>query len=94
MRLIGMRELRSHNSWMHNAPLLMRGGRTHALRMNPDDARAAGLADGDMARIASEAGAVEVAGHGHRRDDARHGRAAARVGPQGAAGSSPTRPAA
>src|SRR5262249_29707369 len=23
LRLIGMRELRSHNSWMHNAPLLM-----------------------------------------------------------------------
>ena len=26
LRLIGLRELRSHNSWMHNAPLLMRGG--------------------------------------------------------------------
>src|SRR3954466_6542005 len=24
LRLIGMRELRSHNSWMHNAPLLLR----------------------------------------------------------------------
>jgi formate dehydrogenase len=60
LRLIGMRELRSHNSWMHNAPLLMRGGRTHALRMNPDDAREAGIADGDPARISSEAGAVEA----------------------------------
>jgi anaerobic selenocysteine-containing dehydrogenase len=60
LRLIGMRELRSHNSWMHNAPLLMRGGRTHALRMNPDDARDAGIADGDPARISSEAGAVEA----------------------------------
>ena len=29
LRLIGLRELRSHNSWMHNAPLLMRGGREH-----------------------------------------------------------------
>ena len=36
--LIGLRELRSHNSWMHNSPLLMRGGRTHALRIHPDDA--------------------------------------------------------
>lgn len=60
LRLIGMRELRSHNSWMHNAPLLMRGGRTHALRMNPDDARDAGIADRDLARISSEAGAVEA----------------------------------
>ena len=60
LRLIGMRELRSHNSWMHNAPLLMRGGRTHALRMNPDDAREAGIDDGDLARISSESGAVEA----------------------------------
>ena len=38
LKLIGMRELRSHNSWMHNAALLMRGGRSQALRINPDDA--------------------------------------------------------
>jgi anaerobic selenocysteine-containing dehydrogenase len=60
LRLIGMRELRSHNSWMHNAPLLMRGGRVHSLRMHPADALAAGLTDGDTARIESESGAVEV----------------------------------
>jgi anaerobic selenocysteine-containing dehydrogenase len=60
LRLIGMRELRSHNSWMHNAPLLMRGGRTHALRMHPDDAHAAGIEDGDLVRSASKAGAVEA----------------------------------
>jgi formate dehydrogenase len=60
LRLIGLRELRSHNSWMHNSPLLMRGGRTHALRMHPGDAAAAGLADGDIARISSESGAVEA----------------------------------
>jgi formate dehydrogenase len=60
LRLIGLRELRSHNSWMHNAPLLMRGGRTQALRMHPDDAAAAGLGDGAVARLSSESGAVEV----------------------------------
>jgi anaerobic selenocysteine-containing dehydrogenase len=60
LRLIGMRELRSHNSWMHNAPLLMRGGRTHALRMHPEDAGEAAVADGDIVRITSEAGAVEA----------------------------------
>src|SRR6185369_14106304 len=38
LRLIGMRELRSENSWMHNAPLLLRGGRGHAARMHPADA--------------------------------------------------------
>jgi formate dehydrogenase len=60
LRLIGMRELRSHNSWMHNAPLLMRGGRTHALRMHPDDADAAAVGDGDLVRITSQAGALEA----------------------------------
>ena len=60
LRLIGMRELRSHNSWMHNAPLLMRGGRRHALRVHPDDAAAGGLEDGGAASLESRSGAVTV----------------------------------
>ncbi|MDX6670351.1 MAG: hypothetical protein QOI91_714 [Solirubrobacteraceae bacterium] len=60
LRLIGLRELRSHNSWMHNAPLLMRGGRTHAARVNPADAERIGLVDGAQARIVSPSGSVEV----------------------------------
>src|SRR4051794_23446442 len=60
MRLIGLRELRSHNSWMHNSPLLLRGGRVHAARVNPDDAAACGLADGDPVRISSKSGAIEL----------------------------------
>jgi anaerobic selenocysteine-containing dehydrogenase len=60
LRLIGLRELRSHNSWMHNAPLLMRGGRTHALRVHPDDAQAHGLQDGGTATVASKSGSLEV----------------------------------
>ena len=58
--LIGMRELRSHNSWMHNAPLLMRGGRVQSLRVHPDDAAANGLEDGAGVRLESKSGAVEV----------------------------------
>lgn len=60
LRLIGLRELRSHNSWMHNAPLLMRGGRTQHLRISPVDADALGIEDGDQVRLASKAGALEV----------------------------------
>jgi anaerobic selenocysteine-containing dehydrogenase len=60
LRLIGLRELRSHNSWMHNAPLLMRGGRTHAVRVHPGDAERHGLADGGAVRITSPSGSVEV----------------------------------
>jgi formate dehydrogenase len=60
LRLIGLRELRSHNSWMHNSPLLLRGGRTHAARVHPFDAAAHGLADGDSVRIVSKSGAIEI----------------------------------
>jgi formate dehydrogenase len=60
LRLIGLRELRSHNSWMHNAPLLMRGGRTHAARIHPADAEASGAADGERVRITSPHGAIEL----------------------------------
>ena len=60
LRLIGLRELRSHNSWMHNAPLLMRGGREHTARVHPEDAAAAGIADGETCRVTSAHGSVEL----------------------------------
>ena len=61
LRLIGLRELRSHNSWMHNAPLLMRGERVHAARIHPADAEEAGVEDGEPCRISSAHGAIELA---------------------------------
>lgn len=60
LRLIGLRELRSHNSWMHNAPKLMAGGREHAARVHPDDADAAGVRDGGPCRIVSAHGEIEL----------------------------------
>ena len=60
LRMIGLRELRSHNSWMHNAALLMRGGREHAARINPADAQAIGLEDGGRCRISSAHGSIEI----------------------------------
>ncbi len=46
LRLIGMRELRSHNSWMHNAAALMRGRRRHTLRGSVEDACSLGVLGG------------------------------------------------
>ncbi|MFM9022686.1 MAG: molybdopterin-dependent oxidoreductase [Solirubrobacterales bacterium] len=60
LRLIGLRELRSHNSWMHNAPLLMRGGREQPARVNPADAEQAGVADGQKVRVSSKSGSIEL----------------------------------
>ena len=60
MRMIGMREPRSENSWMHNAPLLMRGERTQRALMHVDDAAARDIADGDTATVRSPFGEIAV----------------------------------
>jgi anaerobic selenocysteine-containing dehydrogenase len=60
MVLIGRRELRSNNSWMHNMPALMKGDDPCTLLMHPDDAARTGLGDGDLARVTSAASSVEA----------------------------------
>jgi len=61
LRIIGMRELRSHNSWMHNVPKLMVGaGRVHALRIHPKDAQALGIGEGGQVRVVSRDGSIVV----------------------------------
>jgi anaerobic selenocysteine-containing dehydrogenase len=60
MVLIGRRELRSNNSWMHNLPALMKGPDGCTLLMHPSDAARLGLADGAPARITSAAGSVQA----------------------------------
>ena len=58
--LVGRRDLRSNNSWMHNLPLLVRGKERCTVHVHPDDAARLGLADGEPARVSSRAGAIEV----------------------------------
>ena len=60
MVLIGRRQLRSNNSWMHNLPALVKGRERCTLHIHPDDAERLGLADGESARISSAAGSVEA----------------------------------
>lgn len=57
--LVSLRELRSHNSWTHNSPRLMRN-RTFALRVHPDDAEAAGLVDHQRALLTSATATLDV----------------------------------
>jgi anaerobic selenocysteine-containing dehydrogenase len=59
--LIGRRQLRSNNSWMHNVPHLVRGKESCTMHVHPDDAERLGLADGGRAAVRSERGSVEVA---------------------------------
>jgi anaerobic selenocysteine-containing dehydrogenase len=58
MLLVGRRNLRSNNSWMHNIPRLVSGRAQCTLLVHPDDAARLGLDDGGEARVESAAGAV------------------------------------
>jgi anaerobic selenocysteine-containing dehydrogenase len=58
--LIGRRQLRSNNSWMHNLPLLMRGPVRCTLHVHPDDAARLTLVDGGRALVRSRTGSIEV----------------------------------
>jgi anaerobic selenocysteine-containing dehydrogenase len=60
MVLIGRRDLRSNNSWMHNLPLLVSGPARCTAWLHPDDAARLGLADGEAVRVSSRAGQVEL----------------------------------
>ncbi|MCC7323243.1 MAG: molybdopterin-dependent oxidoreductase [Gemmatimonadaceae bacterium] len=60
LALIGRRELRSNNSWMHNAERLMRGDDRCTLLMHPRDAEARGIVAGTRVRVRSRVGEVVV----------------------------------
>jgi anaerobic selenocysteine-containing dehydrogenase len=60
MTLVGRRDLRSNNSWMHNIEPLVRGRPRCTLWVHPDDAERLGLADGTPASVRSRAGRVEI----------------------------------
>jgi anaerobic selenocysteine-containing dehydrogenase len=58
--LIGRRQLRGNNSWMHNSHRLVKGPPRCTLLVHPEDAASRNLADGDLARLGSETGSVVV----------------------------------
>ena len=60
MTLVGRRELRSNNSWMHNLPTLVRGKERCSALVHPDDASRLGLVDGEEAVVRSRAGEIVV----------------------------------
>jgi anaerobic selenocysteine-containing dehydrogenase len=56
--LIGRRQVRNMNSWLHNAQVLAKGPARCTLLMHPDDAKRFGLATGEKARVRSKSGEV------------------------------------
>jgi anaerobic selenocysteine-containing dehydrogenase len=58
--LIGRRQLRSNNSWMHNLGVLVKGKPRCTVQLHPDDAASLGLATGDPASVRSRVGEVTL----------------------------------
>ena len=57
--MIGQRDRRSHNSWMHNSPHIRQPSGNRAL-IHPADAKALSIADGDEVEVATEQGSIRV----------------------------------
>ena len=90
--LIGRRDVRDNNSWLHNSPKLMRGKSRCTLLIHPADAAARDLSEGALATVRSRVGEVSVPvalsddmmpgvvclphGYGHHRPDTRQTTAA------------------
>jgi len=58
MVLVGRRDVRSNNSWLHNLPVLVKGRERCTLQVHPDDASRLGLSPGGAAKVASRVGAL------------------------------------
>jgi anaerobic selenocysteine-containing dehydrogenase len=58
LRLIGRRQVRSSNSWMHNLNVLVKGPERCTLMIHPRDAGTRGVAHGDAVSISSVSGQI------------------------------------
>jgi anaerobic selenocysteine-containing dehydrogenase len=58
--VVGRRHLRTNNSWMHNVPGLVKGRPLCTIQVNRSDADRLGLTHGDLARVTSRVGQVEL----------------------------------
>ena len=60
LQLIGRRQLRSNNSWMHNSHRLVKGRNRCTLLMHPDDAAGRQLTSQQRVRVSSRVGSLEI----------------------------------
>lgn len=58
--LVGRRDLRSNNSWMHNVEVLVKGRPRCTLHVHPRDAERWGVSSGDRACVSGRVGTLEA----------------------------------
>ena len=59
--LIGRRDPRTNNSWLHNSHRMVKGKPRCVALVHPNDASAKGLSEGDLAQVTSRVGSVTIA---------------------------------
>ncbi|MBL4865508.1 MAG: hypothetical protein JKY67_03935 [Pseudomonadales bacterium] len=59
--LIGRRQVRSNNSWMHNSLRLVKGKSRCTAMIHPEDAKARKVKEGDNVIVESRIGKIEIA---------------------------------
>jgi anaerobic selenocysteine-containing dehydrogenase len=60
LQLIGRRDPRTNNSWLHNSRRLVKGKNRCLALIHPQDAESRQLIDGDMARVSSRVGSIRI----------------------------------
>ncbi|ABW66883.1 molybdopterin-dependent oxidoreductase [Desulfosudis oleivorans] len=60
LQLIGRRSRKGMNSWLHNCPSLQRGKIECTLLMNPEDARQREFENGQIVKVATSNGSIEI----------------------------------
>ncbi len=63
MVIVGRRDVRSNNSWMHNLPVLAKGPLRCTALLHPVDAGRLGVVDGALVRISSKGRSIEAPAH-------------------------------
>ena len=59
-KMIGRRLARSHNTWTHNSYRLIKGKNQVTLQINPQDAKALNIENGETVRVSSNTGEVQI----------------------------------
>ena len=58
--MVNKRRRESMNSWLNESPGLNKLGRENPVEIHPEDAASAGIADGDLVRVTSTVGSIEL----------------------------------
>ena len=60
LQLIGRRDPRTNNSWLHNSYRMVKGKKRCLALVHPQDAESRGIKDGDLVKVSSRVGAIRI----------------------------------